>query len=90
VVDYKTSATADPAELDRRVAGYRFQGASYALVVGRSTGEPVVRVTFCFLTPQGAVERHLTDLDAAIEEVEAAVHAGAEVEADAPEPAAMP
>ena len=30
VVDYKTSATADPAELDRRVEGYRLQGAAYA------------------------------------------------------------
>lgn len=83
VVDYKTAATSDAAELDRRVEGYRFQGASYALVVGRATGEPVVGVTFCFLTPHGAVERHLTDLDTAVAEVEAAVRAGAEVEADA-------
>ncbi|HEU5152168.1 MAG TPA: UvrD-helicase domain-containing protein [Iamia sp.] len=84
VVDYKTAATADPAELDRRVAGYRLQGASYALAVGRSTGEPVARVTFCFLTPQGVVERHLADLDAAVAEVEALVRAGAEVEVDRP------
>lgn len=84
VVDYKTAATSDPAELDRRVAGYRLQGASYALAVGRSTGEPVTRVTFCFLTPQGVVERHLGDLEAATEEVEALVQAGAEVEVDRP------
>ncbi len=84
VVDYKTAATAEPGELDRRVAGYRVQGASYALAVGRSTGEPVTRVTFCFLTPQGVVERHLGDLDTAVAEVEALVRAGAEVEVDRP------
>ncbi len=82
VVDYKTAATADPAELDRRVAGYRSQGASYALVVGRATGEPVARVTFCFLTPQGVVERHLSDLDVAMAEVEDTVRDGREVEDD--------
>ncbi|HEX7131793.1 MAG TPA: UvrD-helicase domain-containing protein, partial [Iamia sp.] len=79
VVDYKTAATADPAELDRRVAGYRLQGASYALAVGGATGEEVVRVTFCFLTPQGVVERHLDDIEAAVAEVDALVRAGAEV-----------
>ena len=89
VVDYKTSATADPGELDRRVEGYRTQGASYALTVGRSTGEPVVRVTFCFLTPQGVVERDIDDLDVAMAEVEAAVRDGREVEDDRPDGAAL-
>ena len=42
----------DPAELDRRVEGYRLQGASYAVAVARATGEPVVRVAFLFLTPE--------------------------------------
>ena len=51
VVDHKVAATSDPAELDRRVEGYRLQGASYALTVAATTGEPVVRVTFVFLTP---------------------------------------
>ena len=64
MVDYKTAATSDPDVLDRRVEGYRIQGASYALTVGASTAEPVTRVTFLFLTPDGAVERHLTDLAA--------------------------
>jgi len=80
VVDYKTAGTAEPAELDRRVDGYRRQGASYALAVARATAEPVVRVTFCFLTPDGAVERHLDDLAAAVAEVEAAVRAGTALE----------
>ena len=79
VVDHKTSATADPAELDRRVAGYRLQGAAYAVAVGRATGEPVTRVVFLFLTPQGAVERELADLDAAMADVERLVQAGEEL-----------
>jgi hypothetical protein len=37
-------------------------------------------VTFCFLTPDGVVERHLDDLAAATAEVEAAVVAGRTVE----------
>ena len=82
VVDHKTSATADPAELDHRVEAYRLQGASYALAVGRATGEPVVRVTFVFLTPEGAVERHLAGLDTAMAEVAALAAAGREVVAD--------
>ena len=82
VVDHKTSASADPAELDHRVEGYRFQGASYALAVGRSAGEPVVRVTFVFLTPEGAVERHLAGLDAATAEVAELAAAGREVVTD--------
>ncbi len=59
VVDHKTAATNDPDELDRRVEGYRLQGASYALTVSASTVEPVVRVTFLFLAPNGPVERTL-------------------------------
>ncbi len=83
VVDHKTAATADPAELDRRVEGYRLQGAAYAVAVGRATGEPVVRVVFLFLTPSGAVERELGDLAAAMAEVERLVAAGTEVLAPA-------
>ena len=78
VVDHKTSATADPDDLSHRVDGYRLQGASYALAVAAATGEPVVRVTFLFLTPQGAFERHLPDLDAAVTAVRGLVAAGAE------------
>jgi ATP-dependent exoDNAse (exonuclease V) beta subunit len=79
VVDHKTSATSDPTELDRRVAGYRLQGAAYAVAVGRATGEPVTRVVFLFLTPEGAVERELTDLAAAMADVERLVAAGQEL-----------
>ncbi|HEY2430858.1 MAG TPA: UvrD-helicase domain-containing protein, partial [Acidimicrobiales bacterium] len=79
VVDYKTAGTSDPAELDRRLEGYRAQGASYALVIGATTGEPVVRVTFVFLTPGGVVERDLPGLAAAMEDVSRRVAAGREV-----------
>ncbi len=38
VVDYKTAASSAPEVLDRRVEGYRLQGASYALTVGDADG----------------------------------------------------
>jgi hypothetical protein len=82
VVDYKTAATSDPALLDQRVEGYRLQGASYALTVATSTDEPVSRVTFLFLTPDGAVERDLSDLDATVADVGRLLRAGEEVVTD--------
>jgi ATP-dependent exoDNAse (exonuclease V) beta subunit len=75
IVDYKTAATDDPAELARRVEGYRLQGGAYALAVRETTGEPIARVCFAFLTPRGAVEIDLADVDATIDEVEALVSA---------------
>ncbi len=79
VVDYKTASTSDPHELDRRVEGYRNQGASYALAVGAATGEPVVRVLFLFLTPDGAVERPLLQLEQSMEAVRELVAKGREI-----------
>jgi len=84
VLDYKTAATDDPAELARRRDGYRLQGASYALSVAAATGEPVTRVVFVFLTPRGAVELDLDDLDLAIEAVRALVDSGREITLDEP------
>ncbi len=78
VVDYKTSATADAGGLGRRVAGYRLQGAAYAVAVGRATGEAVASVTFLFLTPTGAVERSLDGLPTAMADVERLVASGTE------------
>ena len=72
------AATTDPAELGRRTEGYRLQGAAYALAVAATTGEPVDRVVFVYLTPGGATERTIADLDAAVAEVRALVEAGAE------------
>ncbi len=79
VVDHKTSASADPTELDRRVDGYRLQGAAYAVAVGRATAERVTRVVFLFLTPEGAVEREMGDLEAAMADVERLVADGQEL-----------
>ena len=69
VVDYKTAATSDLDELSRRLDAYRLQGSSYAMAVAAATGEPVVRVAFLFLTPDGAVELDLPDLDSGVAEV---------------------
>jgi ATP-dependent exoDNAse (exonuclease V) beta subunit len=79
VVDYKTAATSDPALLAGRVDGYRLQGAAYAHLAGVTTGEDVPRVVFLFLTPDGAVEVELPDLDDAVAEVRALVASGGEV-----------
>jgi ATP-dependent exoDNAse (exonuclease V) beta subunit len=79
VVDYKTASTADPGELDRRVEGYRRQGASYALAMAEATGEEVVEVVFVFLTPRGAIERRLPDLSAAVADVRGLIASGAEL-----------
>jgi ATP-dependent exoDNAse (exonuclease V) beta subunit len=69
VVDYKTGPAGLDADLDALVARYRMQGAAYALAVADATGEPVVEVTFVFLTPEGPAERRLPDLPAAVAEV---------------------
>jgi hypothetical protein len=49
------------------------------LAIGAATGEPVRRVTFLFLTPDGAVERDLPDLDQALADIRRIVVAGSEV-----------
>jgi ATP-dependent exoDNAse (exonuclease V) beta subunit len=71
VVDYKTASST--ADLDTRLARYRTQGGAYALAVEAATGEPVARVVFVFLTPSGAAERELDDLDVCRDEVRAAI-----------------
>ncbi|MDP9023489.1 MAG: PD-(D/E)XK nuclease family protein, partial [Actinomycetota bacterium] len=71
VVDYKTASAS--ADIDRRMAEYRAQGASYALAVEESVGERVSRVVFVFLTPSGPVERELEELDGAKAAVRRAV-----------------
>ena len=76
IVDHKTSASSDSDELDRRVLGYKNQGAAYALAVEATTGETVAAVTFLFLTPQGAFARALDDLRGAVEHVRQLVASG--------------
>ena len=54
VVDYKTDAWRDDADLDAKVARYRLQGASYAVALERATGSPVAECVFVFLGEHGA------------------------------------
>ena len=82
VVDYKTSGTSDPQELERRAEGYRIQGASYAVSLEVATDEPITRVTFVFLTPDGVVESHLPMLDSAKADVRRLVASGTESTTD--------
>ncbi len=82
VVDYKTSGTSDPQELERRAEGYRIQGASYAVSLEVATDEPITRVTFVFLTPDGVVESHLPMLDSAKADVRRLVTSGTESTTD--------
>lgn len=70
VVDWKTDQLGSTDELAAKVARYRLQGASYAAALAGATGEAIARMVFVFLREDGAVEVDLTDLPAAIEEVE--------------------
>jgi hypothetical protein len=49
------------------------------LAVAGATGEPVVRVTFLFLTSAGAFERHMANLGEAVAHVRDLVASGQEV-----------
>ena len=64
VVDYKTDA-----DLETAADRYRLQAATYALALETTLGRPVARAGFVFCRPDGAVEREVTDLPAAIGEV---------------------
>jgi ATP-dependent helicase/nuclease subunit A len=68
VVDYKTGPHSVDVDLDPLVQRYRMQGASYALAIADATREPVLDMVFVFLTPDGAVERSIPDLAAAVAE----------------------
>jgi ATP-dependent exoDNAse (exonuclease V) beta subunit len=75
VVDYKTDALRDEADLAARLAHYRVQGAAYAIAVGAATGERVDRCVFVFLAPGAAREVVIAghDLAAATAEVHALI-----------------
>jgi ATP-dependent helicase/nuclease subunit A len=68
VVDYKTGPHSVDVDLAPLVQRYRMQGACYALAVADATREPVLDMVFVFLTPDGAVERPIPDLAAAVVE----------------------
>ncbi len=77
VVDYKTDAIGDEAELARRLDHYRIQGAAYALAVAEAVGDPVAACVFVFLDPDGAHEVTIAGdaLAAAVVEVRTLVEA---------------
>jgi ATP-dependent exoDNAse (exonuclease V) beta subunit len=77
VVDYKTDAWVDDADLDAKLAHYRLQGAAYAVAIEAATGEPVRGCVFVFLRPDRAVTRPVPDLPAAMADVRAALGASA-------------
>ena len=49
ILDYKTDDVRNSAELERKVARYRYQGACYAYAVGRASGKRVRAVQFLFI-----------------------------------------
>jgi len=71
VVDYKTDAWRDEADLGRQGAALPVASASYAVALEAATGEPVSACVFCFLTPDRAVTRTVTDLPQAMDQVRA-------------------
>ncbi|HLM19726.1 MAG TPA: UvrD-helicase domain-containing protein [Acidimicrobiia bacterium] len=83
VVDYKTDAWSNDADLDTKVARYRLQGASYAVALEQATGETVAECVFVFLGDRDAPERAVSDLPAAMREVRAAL-AGSSATATTP------
>ncbi|MGH9025954.1 MAG: PD-(D/E)XK nuclease family protein, partial [Acidimicrobiia bacterium] len=70
VVDYKTDRVGDD-DLDALLDRYRVQGATYALALASALGRPVAKVVFVFARPADAVERTVTDLPGALDEVRA-------------------
>jgi ATP-dependent exoDNAse (exonuclease V) beta subunit len=73
IVDYKTALGASDTDLDQRAASYAVQGAAYALALEAILGAPVDRFVLLFLRLDGAVEREVTDLAAAKEQVRRAL-----------------
>jgi ATP-dependent helicase/nuclease subunit A len=65
IVDYKTDAVASAAHVDAKMSHYELQGAAYAVALEESTGLPVVGCHFVFCRLDGAIERRVTDLEAA-------------------------
>jgi len=66
VIDYKTDAAVSPA-------AYRLQIGAYAAALARATGREVAEGWLVFATEDGAEERQVTDLAAAVTEVGALV-----------------
>jgi ATP-dependent exoDNAse (exonuclease V) beta subunit len=75
IVDYKTD-TVPVAAFDQRIAFYRPQLAAYAAALQAATGERIARCVLLFLSPTGAVERTVEDIEATIALVRDTVRSG--------------
>ncbi len=86
IVDYKTDRLDPPAEdsIAAKLAGYRLQGATYAHLLARITGRPVIGCRFVFIGPDEVREVDLPDLDQAIAELVTGSEASAGAEATHP------
>jgi ATP-dependent helicase/nuclease subunit A len=73
VVDWKTDGVRGEAEIAEKLAAYTLQGAAYAVALEQVTGQPVVDCRFVFCAADGAVERQVSDLEAAKHRVRDAV-----------------
>jgi ATP-dependent helicase/nuclease subunit A len=82
IVDYKTDTVRSEDDVDAKLARYELQGAAYALAVEQATGHHVSACLFVFCRPGGAIERAVTDLDAARRRVRGALAALAPLAAD--------
>lgn len=69
IVDYKTDTVRTEAEVDEKLAAYELQGAAYAVALEAATGLAVVGCRFVFCRSDGAIERSVADLDAAMARV---------------------
>jgi ATP-dependent helicase/nuclease subunit A len=69
VVDYKTDAVRDDADLAAKVERYRPQLAAYAAATEVAVGERVARAVLLFLSLSGARAVTVTGLDEAVAEV---------------------
>jgi len=72
VVDYKTDAVRNEADVDAKLDRYSLQGAAYAVAVEVATGMPVVDVQFVFAQASGPIVRSIDDLALRRTQVEAA------------------
>lgn len=69
VVDYKTDSARTEAEIDKKLAMYELQAASYAVALEETTGQTVIDCRFVFCNTRGATERSVVDLDDAKQRV---------------------
>ncbi len=73
VADFKTDLLTTEAEIDRALAGYELQAATYAVALEHITDQRVIDCRFLFVGTDGVTERSVVDLDAAMARVRAEI-----------------